>query len=202
MTRSVLYMSMSLDGFITGPDDGPENGLGTGGEALHAWLFDGDNEVRGGAGVPVIRTSAASLPVVHEMLATGAVLSGRRTFDAARGWGGDHHNGVHIEVLTRTEPGADDVQGPRIRYATDGIEAAMARAKAAAGDRDVMVHGATTAQLALQAGVLDEIQIHQVPLLLGAGRSLFGTLGSPHPLELLRVIDAPGVTHLRYRVLR
>lgn len=201
MSRSVLYMSMSLDGFITGPDDGPENGLGTGGEGLHAWLFDGDNEVRGGVGLPALRTSAASLPVVHEILATGAVLTGRRTFDAAGGWGGDHHDGVHIEVLTRTEPGGDAVQGPNVHYATDGIEAAMARAKAAAGDRNVLIHGATTAQLALQAGVLDELEIHQVPLLLGAGRSLFGELGSHRQIDLVRVIDAPGVTHLRYRMV-
>ena len=202
MSRSVLYMSMSLDGFITGPDDGPGNGLGTGGEQLHAWLFDGDHEARGGVGVPVIRTAAASLPVIHEMLATGAVLTGRRTFDAARAWGGDHHDGVHIEVLTRSEPDDDAVRGPHVHYATDGIEAAMARAKQAAGERDVLVHGATTAQLALRAGVLDEPQIHQVPVLLGAGRSLFGALGSPHPLDLVRVVDAPGVTHLRYRVAR
>ncbi|WP_454858224.1 dihydrofolate reductase family protein [Promicromonospora soli] len=202
MSNSVLYMSMSLDGFITSPDDGPDNGLGTGGERLHAWLFDGDNEVSDGAGLPVFRTAAASLPVLEEILATGAVLTGRRTFKAGGGWGGDHHDGVHIEVFTRSEPGADDVQGPHVHYATDGIEAAMARAKAAAGDRDVLVHGATTAQLALQAGVLDELQIHQVPVLLGAGRPLFGALGSPRPLDLVRVIDAPGVTHLRYRVGR
>jgi dihydrofolate reductase len=201
VSRSVLYMSMSLDGFITGPDDGTKNGLGTGGEALHAWLFDGDNEARGGVGLPVIRTTAASLPVVQEILATGAVLTGRRTFDAAGGWDGDHHDGVHIEVFTRAEPGADAIQRPNVRYATDGIEAAMARAKAAAGDRNVLVHGAATAQMALQAGVLDELEIHQVPILLGAGRSLFGTLGSPRPLDLVRVIDAPGVTHLRYRVV-
>ena len=179
MSRSVLYMSMSLDGFIAGPDDGPENGLGTGGEALHAWLFDGDNEVRAGVGLPVFHTTTASLPVLQEILATGAVLTGRRTFDAAGGWGGNHHDGVHIEVFTRTEPGADAVQGPNVRYATDGIEAAMARAKAAAGDRNVLVHGAATAQQALRAGVLDELEIHQVPVLLDAGWSLFGTLGSP-----------------------
>ena len=200
MSRSVLYMSMSLDGFITGPDDRPGNGLGTGGEPLHAWLYDGDHEFRAGEGLPAFRTSAASLVVLQEMLATGAVLTGRCTFDAAGGWGGDHHLGVPIEVLTRSEPGADAVQGPGVHYATDGIEAAMARAKAAAGDRDVFVHGATTAQLALQAGVLDELEIQQVPLLLGAGRSLFGALGSPRPLDLVRVIDAPRVTHLRYRV--
>ncbi|MFB4304547.1 dihydrofolate reductase family protein [Actinomadura sp. GTD37] len=201
MSRSVLYMSMSLDGFITGPGDGPENGLGTGGERLHAWLFDGDHEARGGVGLPALRTHADSVPVIEEMLATGAVLTGRRTFEAAGGWGGDHHDGVHIEVFTRSEPGDDAVQAPNVHYATDGIAAAMARAKEAAGERDVMVHGATTAQLALRAGMLDELEIHQVPVLLGGGRSLFGALGSPHRLDLVRVIDAPGVTHLRYRVL-
>jgi dihydrofolate reductase len=201
MSRSVLYMSMSLDGFITGPDDSPENGLGTGGEQLHAWLFDGDHEIPGGVGIPVVRTDSASVPVVQEMLATGAVLTGRRTFEAAGGWGGDHHDGVHIEVFTRSEPGDAAVQGPNVHYATDGIEAAMARAKEAAGERDVMVHGATTAQLALQAGVLDELEISQVPVLLGAGRPLFGTLGSSRQLDLVRVIDAPGVTHLHYRVV-
>lgn len=205
MSRSVLYMSMSLDGFITGPGDGPDNGLGDGGEVLHSWLFSGGDGVsaRGGGGVPVIRVDAASLPVVDEMLATGAVLVGRRTFEAAGGWNGDHHDGVPIVVCTRTPPGDGDVRGPNIAYVTDGIEAAMARAKAAAEGRDVMMHGATLAQLALRAGVLDELQLHQVPVLLGGGRSLFGVLGAPpHELELVRVIDAPGVTHLRYRVLR
>lgn len=202
MSRSVLYMSMSLDGFIAGPDDVPENGLGTGGEALHAWLFDGDGPARGGGGLPRFRPSAASLPVLDEVLATGAVLTGRRTFEAAGGWGGDHHDGVPIVVLTRNPPGPDAVRGPNVAYVTDGIEVAMERAKAAADGRDVMVHGATTAQLALAAGVLDELQIHQVPLLLGGGRSLFGELGAPRGLELVRVVDAPGVTHLRYRVTR
>ena len=104
--------------------------------------------------------------------------------------------------MTHHEPGADAVRSPHIHYATDGIEAAMARAKESAGDRNVMVHGAATAQSALQAGVLDELEIHQVPVLLGAGRSLFGELGAARQLDLVRVIDAPGVTHLRYRVLR
>ncbi|TDD71620.1 dihydrofolate reductase [Jiangella aurantiaca] len=201
MARSVLYMSMSLDGFITGPDDGPGNGLGTGGERLHAWLFDGDGPARGGGGVPVIRTAAASLPVVDEMLATGAVVVGRRTFEHAGGWGGDHHDGVPIFVVTRTEPGADAVRGPNVHYVTDGVESAVAQAKAAAGDRDVMMHGATTAQLALRAGALDELEIHQVPVLLGAGRPLFGEL-EPTTLDVVRVIAAPGVTHLHYRVDR
>ncbi|PZF85129.1 dihydrofolate reductase family protein [Jiangella anatolica] len=201
MSRSVLYMSMSLDGFIAGPDDGPENGLGTGGDRLHDWLFAGDEVSGGGGGVPELRVADASRPIVDELMATGAVLTGRRTFEAAGGWGGDHHDGVPVVVFTRREPGPDDVRAPNVHYETGGIEAAMARAKDGAGDRNVLVHGATTAQLALRAGVLDELEIHQVPVLLGAGRRLFEGLGTIG-LDAVRVIDAPGVTHLHYRVAR
>ncbi|MFG2142154.1 dihydrofolate reductase family protein [Streptomyces sp. NPDC048650] len=104
-------------------------------------------------------------------------------------------------MFTRSEADDDAVQGPNIRYPTDGIEAAMTRAKKAAGERNVLVHGATTAQLALHAGVLDELEIHQIPVLLGADRSLFGPLGAPRQLDLVRAIDAPGATHLRYHVI-
>ena len=131
-------------------------------------------------------------------MATGAVLTGRRTFDHAGHWGGDHHDGVPIFVPTRGEPG--EPASDAVHYVTDGIESAMGQAKAAAGDRDVLVHGASTAQSCLQAGVLDDLEIHLIPVLLGAGRPLFGALGDPAELELTRVIDAPGVTHLHYRV--
>jgi dihydrofolate reductase len=103
-------------------------------------------------------------------MATGAVVVGRRTFDLAGGWGGDHH-GVLIFVLTRQEPDGDTADWRLVTYVTD-VETAMARAREAAGDRDVLVHGARTAQLALAAGVLDELQIHQIPVLLGRGRRL------------------------------
>ncbi|HEY9411193.1 MAG TPA: dihydrofolate reductase family protein [Jiangellaceae bacterium] len=196
MSASVLYMSMSLDGFIAGPDDDHDNGLGVDGQRLHAWLGDGGDNVHD------YRPSGVSGEVFDEVMDTGAVLVGRRTFDLAGGWDGDHH-GVPIFVLTRREPGADAVRSPLVTYVTDGIESAMAQAKAAAGARNVLVHGARTAQLALTAGVLDELEIHQVPVLLGEGRRLFDNLGSDHiELELTRVIDAPGVTHLRYRVVR
>lgn len=196
MSRSVLYMSMSLDGFITGPDDGPDQGLGTGGERLHAWLAAGD-----GGGVSGYRPDGVNGQVFDELMSTGAVVVGRRTFDIAGGWGGDHHAGVPIFVVTRRGPDAGSVQAPNVHYVTDGVQSAMALAKQAAGDRDVLVHGAKLAQLALRAGVLDELEVHQVPVLLGAGRRLFDDLGPEHiELELTRVIDAPGVTHLRYRV--
>jgi dihydrofolate reductase len=190
MSSSILYMSMSLDGFIAGPADDVGNGLGNGGERLHEWLSDG----RGGIG-----PSGVNGEVYTELMSTGAVVVGRRTFEMAGEWNGDHH-GVPIFVLTRRA--GDAPRWPLVTY-VDDVADAMARAKAAAGDRDVLVHGARTAQLALGAGVLDELELHQVPVLLGDGRRLFDGLGPEHiELELARVIDAPGVTHLRYRVRR
>jgi dihydrofolate reductase len=196
MPKTVLYMSMSLDGFITGPNDGLENGLGTGGMRLHDWL--GTHREQGVAGY---RPDGPSGEVFDELMATGAVITGRRTFDIAGGWGGDHHDGVPIFVPTHRAP--DDAQSawPSVSFVTDGIESAVTQAKRAAGDKDVMVHGAQTAQEMLRAGVLDEMEIHLIPVLLGVGRPLFDTLGTGHiELELARIIDAPGVTHLRYRV--
>jgi dihydrofolate reductase len=130
-------------------------------------------------------------------MATGAVLVGRRTFDHAGRWGGDHH-GVPIFVPTRGEPPAP--ASDLVHYVTDGIKSAMSQAKRAAGDANVLVHGADVAQSCLRAGVLDELEVHLIPVLLGAGRPLFGDLAEPTELELTRVVDAPGVTHLRFRV--
>jgi dihydrofolate reductase/uncharacterized protein YndB with AHSA1/START domain len=191
MPKSVLYMSMSLDGFITGPDDGPEQGLGAGGERLHEWLGPWEGSPRG------FDPPGASGKVLDEAMATGAVVVGRKTFDYAGHWNGDHH-GVPIFVPTRGTPPAP--QSDWVHYVTDGVESAMRQAKDAAGDKDVMVHGAELAQSLLDAGVLDELEIHLVPVLLGDGRRLFG--GQQAELELTRVVEAPGVTHLRYRVKR
>ena len=192
MSRSVLYMSMSLDGYITGPDDDAGRGLGRGGERLHDWLGDGGDDPSG------YRPDGPSSAVFDEMMDTRAVLVGRRTFDIAGRWGGDHHDGVPIFVPTRGTPPAP--ASGAVHYVTDGIESAMRQAKSAAGDANVLVHGAGLAQSCLLAGVLDELEIHLIPVLLGAGRPLFGILPAHIELELARVIDAPGVTHLRYRV--
>jgi dihydrofolate reductase len=195
MSATVLYMSMSLDGFITGPNDDRGNGLGVDGHRLHDWLADGTDPASH-------RPSGVSGEVFDELMATGAVVAGRRTFEIAGGWSGDHHDGVPIFVLTRRPPDGGAPDWPLVTYVTD-IATAMARAKDAAGDRNVLVHGARTAQLALAAGVLDELEIHQIPVLLGQGRRLFDHLGPAHiELELARIVDAPGVTHLRYRVRR
>ena len=150
MPKVVLHMSMSVDGFITGPGDDRDHGLGVGGERLHAWLADGD-----GSPASYRPTDDAGATVFDELMATGAVITGRRTFEFAGGWGGDHHDGVPIFVLTRTAP-AEPPPGSA-RYVTDGIASCVEQAKAAAGDRDILLHGAAIAQECLRAGLLDEM---------------------------------------------
>jgi dihydrofolate reductase len=190
-----LYMSMSVDGFITGPDDGPDRGLGVNGERLHAWLGDGGVD-------PVSHRpagSGANAEVFDEVLATGAVVTGRRTFDHAGGWAGDHHDGVPVFVLTRSVP--DEPPTGHVRYVTD-VRSGVALARQAAGSRDVMMHGAAAAVACLAAGQLDEIELHVVPVLLGHGRRLFDGLPPDQvELELLRSREGSGVLHLRYRVV-
>jgi dihydrofolate reductase len=199
MASSVLYMSMSLDGFVAGPNEGPENGLGDGGTRLHEWIFEGpETEHHGVPGRP----EGVDGEVMDALMATGAVVSGKTTFELANGWHGDHHDGVPIFILSRGEPGPEVANWPLVTYVAD-VSEAMARAKEAAGERDVLVHGVEATRLALAAGVLDEIQIHLVPVLLGGGRRLFEGL-EPAQIELepTRVVEGQGVTHLRYRVLR
>jgi len=199
MSATVLYMSMSLDGFIAGPNEGPGNGLGDGGHRLHDWYFgESDADREPGAA----RRSGVNGQIIEEFMATGAMVAGRGTFEPAGGWGGDHHDGVPIWILSRHEPGIDVSQWPLVTY-VDDVTTAMTEAKRAAGDRNVAVHGAATAQLALAAGVLDELELHVVPVLFGQGRRLFDNL-SPEQIELerMRVLEGEGVTHMHYRVVR
>jgi dihydrofolate reductase len=194
MSKVVLDMSMSVDGFITGPDDGLDQGLGVNGERLHDWLGAGSGDPRSYR--PVDGPGAT---VFDELMATGAVIVGRRTFEFAGGWAGDHHDGVPIFVLTHAAP--DEPAPGHARYVTDGIESCVAQAKAAAGGRDILLHGAATAQECLRAGLLDEMELHLMPVLLGQGRRLFEDMPPDHiELELLRDLDGPGVLHLRYRL--
>jgi dihydrofolate reductase len=188
MTAIRLYMSMSLDGFIAGPDDRPGQELGEGGFRLFNWLDD-----RNGPGT--------NGQVYAEAMATGAIISGRRTFELAGRWNADHHDGVPIHILTR-HPDDGERPLPGTTFHTDVVECATA-ARASAGDRDVMVHGAEAAQALLAADQLDEIEIHLVPVLLGTGRSLFST-DKPRTveLELVRSLEGRDATHLRYRVRR
>jgi dihydrofolate reductase len=180
-------MSMSLDGFIAGPNERPDNGLGDGGHRLHEWAFSDD-------------LTGVNRQVVDEFMTTGAVVAGRGTFEPAGGWGGDHHDGVPIFVVARGEPGIDVSAWPLVTY-VDDVTTAMTDAQRAAGERDVLVHGAGTAQRALAAGVLDELELHVVPVLFGQGRRLFEGLDAGQiELERTRILEGEGVTHMHYRV--
>jgi dihydrofolate reductase len=183
-----LYMSMSLDGFIAGPDDRPGQELGRNGGRLFNWL---DERL----------TPGPDGEVYGEALATRAVISGRRTFELAGRWQGDHHDGVPIHVLTRQIPADDVPPGSAVFYSD--VVACATDARAAAGDAAVMVHGAGAAQALLEHDQLDELEIHLVPVLLGAGRRLFANRESrPVELELVRRLQGSDAIHLRYRVRR
>jgi dihydrofolate reductase len=192
MSVSLLYKAMSLDGYIAGPNDTQDNPGGDGFMRLHEWFVGPDGEFT--------RPSGPAGELYDEMMnGHGAVLAGRRTVEQVDHWGGDHH-GRPVFVPSHRPPGPSVANYPLVTYVLDGIESAMAQAKAAAGDRNVLVHGAYTAQRALEAGVLDELQISQIPVLFGGGRRLFDALPARIELEVVRVIDTPQATHIRYRV--
>jgi dihydrofolate reductase len=183
-------MTMSLDGFVAGPDDGPADPMGVGGFRLFDWLDLRDE--RGPSG-----------DVYAESMATRALISGRRTYELAGHWNGDHHDGVPIFVLTHDVP-AEPPPGT-VRFVSDVAECA-ALARDAVGDGAAMVHGAGATQALLAAGEVDELELHVMPVLLGGGRRLFDVLPGQVELELVRevpvreVADRHQVLHLRYRV--
>src|SRR5262249_49403778 len=152
---------------IAAPNDGPGNGLGDGGERLHDWLMmsGGADDVEAWGS----RVGAVNGKVIDEMMSTRAIVARRGTLEPAGGWGGEHHGGVPIFILYRQAPGLDIGQWPRVTQVNE-ITSAMTRAKDAEGDKNVLVHGAGVAQLALAAGVLDEIELHVIPVLFGQGR--------------------------------
>ena len=191
VSASVLYMSMSLDGYIAGPNDEPDNPGGDGFGRLHEWMVTPEGAM--------FRPSGPAGELMDEWMESGAILAGRRTVEQVDHWGGDHM-GLPIFVPSHRPPGPSVANYPLVTYVSDGIASAMAQAKAAARGRNVLVHGAYTAQTALEAGVLDELQIHQIPVLFGGGRRLFEVLPSRLELEIVRVIDTPEATHIRYRV--
>jgi dihydrofolate reductase len=187
-------MTISLDGYVTGPDDRPDDPMGAGGFRLFNWL-DKRND------------PGPSGDAYADAVATRALISGRRTYELAGHWGGDHHDGVPIFVLTHDVP--DGTPPGSVRFVTDVADGA-AQARAAVGDGVVLVAGAGAIQALLRAGEIDEVELHVVPVLLGGGRRLFDHLGTGHvELELVRQVStsdadvddpAQHVLHLRYRV--
>lgn len=197
-------LSMSLDGFIAGPNDGPGSPLGDGGERLFAWYSGGDTEYRLPGTEMVFEVSPQSAELLRE--AHGkmeAFVTGRRTFDITNGWGGRPPLGVPTFVVTHTIPREWGYEGSPFTFVTDGVESAVEQASSVAGDKDVAVGAASIVQQCLRAGLLDEIHVDLVPVLLGGGVRLFDHLGNePIELERTRVIEAPGVTHLAFRVVK
>ena len=210
MSVAVLFMSMSFDGFVAAPNETPANPLGDGGERLREWHFTFDASEYGVAAPQrheaLHRAILEHVPgvnrqIMDEIMATGSVVAGKGTAAPANYWDGNHHDGVPIFIVSRHEPPAETTHMPRITF-IDDLAAAMSKAKRAAGDKDVLVHGAGVAQLALAAGVLDELEISVIPVLFGQGRRLFDNLAPDHiELERTRILHGEeGVTHLHYRV--
>lgn len=200
MGKVLVGLSMSLDGYIAGRNDGPANPLGDGGGRLFDWWTAGPERV---GPDDRFKPPARSRAVVEEMFRCGAVITGRRTFDIANGWGGHHPLGAPFFLLTHRPVERHVGRGTEGTVVTDGIESALAQARRVAGDRDIAVCAADVAQQYLKAGLLDEIHIDLVPVVLGSGVRLFANLGDRRfDLECTRVVESDGVTHLRYRVLR
>jgi dihydrofolate reductase len=204
MGKVATGLSMSLDGFIAGPNDGTGRPLGEGGERLFAWYSGGDTEY----GLPgtemVFRVSSQSAEMLREAHAgIGAFVTGRRTFDITNGWGGNPPLGVPTFVVTHAVPDEWVYEGSPFTFVTDGVESAVERARDVAGEKDVAVGAASIAQQCIGAGILDEVHVDLVPVLLGDGVRLFERLGAgPIELEGTRIIQGAGVTHLTFRVVK
>lgn len=196
MSTLIFNMSMSLDGFIAGPH----------GEVdwLFRWYYSGDTEFPFPGSDLVFKVSPASAGLLQEASRTvGAIVTGRRNFDNARGWGGKPPLGVPHVVVTHTIPQDWMYEGSPFTFVTDGIASAVAQARQIAGKKDVAVSSANVMQQCIQAGLLDEIHIDLVPVLLGAGIRLFDHLATERiELEQTRVVEGSGVTHLRFRVVK
>lgn len=205
MGKVVSDISMSVDEFIAGPNAGVEHPLGEGGNRLHEWVYD-LAAFREPHGLEGGKTNQDSEVLAESSRASGAVVMGRLMFDSGEDpWGDEPPFHMPVFVLThRARETLVKEGGTTFSFVTDGIESALEQAGAAAGDKDVAIAGgANTIQQFVKAGVLDEIQIHVAPVLLGEGTRLFENLGRDHiELDKLRLIDSPEVTHLKYRVVK
>jgi dihydrofolate reductase len=171
-------LTMSLDGFIAGPNDGPEHPLGEGGMRLFDWYSSGDTDYVAPSGGMTFKVSSQAAEMLHDAFSSiGAIVTGRRTFDITNGWGGTHPIGEHVPIFVL--------------------------ARAAAGEKNVAVGAASPVQQCLKAGILDEVHVDLVPVLLGDGVRLFDHLGTEHiELERIELIADPDVTHMTFRVVK
>ncbi len=194
MGKVVFDITASLDGFVAGPNDGPKQPMGAGGLRLFDWYFSDEETSRAPESMdPEIRDQAAQM--------VGAIVSGRRTYDNAHGWNGQHPLGVPVFVVTHEPP---KVNGKfKGSFVTDGVESALRQAQAVAGDKVVAVASPNIAHQYLQAGLLDELSLHIVPVLLGNGVPLFNHLDTEQiELECTGAVNTPKVTHMTFRVIK
>lgn len=198
MSKVVTEFSVSLDGFVAGPNDSPALSLGEGGERLFAWYSGGDTALALSATDMVFQVSRASAELLQgEWAMQGAMVTGRRMFDIAGAWQGKPPGGPPCFVVTHAAPQEWVKVGSPFTFVTDGVASAIRQAQAAAGDKIVSVSSANIMQQCIEAGLLDEVWIDLVPVLLGGGVRLFDRLGvTPLDLERISVVAAPEVTHL------
>lgn len=199
MSKVVFNITVSLDGYVAGPNDGPDQGLGEGGERLHDWALElaswrEPHGLEGGETNP-------SSEVLEGMSAAGAVVVGKRMFDNAHGWGDEPPFHTPVFVLTHTAREPLTKSDTTFTFVTDGIESALEQARGAADGKDVTIGGGADAiNQYLAAGLVDELELHIAPLLLGGGARLFDGVDPALRLDQIRSIEAPGVTHVKYRV--
>jgi dihydrofolate reductase len=211
MSKVILEISASLDGYVAGPNATLEDPLGEGGERLHEWVFNLESW-RKSHGLSGGERNADSELLEQSIAATGAVVMGRKMFSGGEGpwsddpnaggwWGDTPPFGVPVFVVTHHRREPLELQGTTFTFVTDGPEAALERAREAAEGREVRIAGgASVAQQLLQTGRVEEVHLHVAPLLLGGGVRLFDGLGDEIGFEILGVVESPAVTHLRYRL--
>ncbi len=198
MTKVTAGITTSLDGYITGPNDGPGRGLGDGGERLHFWVFGGpwsyEEEPRGEA------TGADKELLDEAMGRVGAIVGGRNTYEAAGAWGGDNPFGVPFFIVTHRP---EEAPADGAFTFVNGLEEAIARAREAADGKDVSIMGgADVIRQALHAGLVEELSISIAPVVLGGGKRLFDHFDETMNLEHVRLLQSPFATHITYRVVR
>lgn len=201
MSKVILDISMSLDGFVAGSNDSQKQPLGDGGDTIQSWLFSGDQPSQYNE---FFKLSSTNREVFDDPIPkTGAMIVGRRTFDIVKGWGGSHPiPGIPIYVLTHEVPETYLEDNTSFTFITDGIESAVQHAKEAANGKNVSVGTASIAGQCIRAKLLDEMHLHVSPIILGNGIRLFDKIGTEHvKLESEKVIDGSDVIHIKYRLL-
>jgi dihydrofolate reductase len=204
MGKVTTGFSISLDGFVAGPNDNPDNSLGDGGDRLFKWYFTGETPIEIPMGDHTIKMSEQGGKMVTEAARqAGVLVTARRTFDIAHAWGGKHPMNVPMVVLTHRIPQEWVRPDSPFTFVTDGVESAIQAAQAIAGEKDVVIGAPSVVKQCLNAGLLDEIHVDLVPVLLGDGVRLFDELEIPATdLRLEDINLSAGVIHITYSIVK